>query len=266
MVANEFKFGCMDMQGKKILLILCITLVFVPFVLSQEEEKIQQLFQDAIQAMGGDAYLNVTDIISKGQWFAFDREGRSSIPIKYTDYTKLPDKSRYEEGNNKNDKEITVFNLATNEGWIKEGRKETREATPEEMKDFQRVVKHQIDIILRERYRDPDSKLFYLGPGEGRDVILEMVKIVDPDNDEAVIYFDRLSKLPERIEYWDMSSRGVRLRVVSEFSQWHVIQGVKTPLRIDTSVNGRRSSQHFVLEITYNNNLADSFFSKPGSE
>jgi hypothetical protein len=53
------------------------------------------------------------------------------------------------------------------------------------------------------------------------------------------------------------------MRVVDEFSQWHVIQGINTPLRIDGFLNGRRASQTFVLKITYNNNLQDSFFSKP---
>jgi len=265
-MANKFKFRRIEMLRNKILLVLGLALILAPAALSQDEENTQRLFQDAIQAMGGDAYLNVKDMVSNGQTFAFDREGNSSIPIKFTDYTKLPDKSRFELGNKKNEREITVFNLAANEGWIKEGRKETREATAEEISDFKRVVKHTLDIIFRQRYKDPDNKLFYLGPGEGRDVILEMVKIVDPENDEMVLYFDRISKLPEKIEYWDVSSRGVRLRVVEEFSQWHVIEGVKTPLRIDRYFNGRRSSQHFILEITYNNDLEDSFFSKPVSD
>ncbi len=254
------------MRGYINLLVFCIVLVLVPLALGQDEEKIQRLFRDAMEAMGGDTYLNVKDMVSEGQWFAFDREGRSSIPIKYYDYTKLPDKSRFEEGNRKKDREISVFNLETDEGWIKEGRKETREATPDEMESFRRVVKHTLDIIFRHRWKDPENKLFYLGPGEGRDVILEMVKIVDAENDEVVVYFDRISKLPEKIEYYDVSDRGVRLRVVEEFSQWHVIEGVNTPLRMDRYVNGRRASQHFVLEIAYNNDIPDSTFSKPVSD
>lgn len=251
------------MHGKKILLMFWAALIFTPYARSQDDVKIQQLFEDAIQAMGGDAYLNVKDMVSNGQVFYFDREGRSSGLTKFTDYTKLPDKSRFELGNKKKERDITVFNLAANEGWIREGSKETREATEDEMSDFRRVVKHQIDIIFRQRYKDPENRLFYLGPGEGRDVILEMVKIVDPENDEVVVYFDRISKLPSKVEYWDVSSRGVRLRVVDEFSQWHEIQGVNTALRIDGYYNGRRASQQFILEITYNNDLPDSFFSKP---
>jgi hypothetical protein len=248
---------------KKILLIFLAAFVFMPLARSQDEETIQRLFQEAIQAMGGEAYLNVTDMVSEGQYFVFNNEGDSSGLIKFTDYTKLPDKSRFELGNRKKELDISVFNLAKNEGWILEGQKETREATPEEMKDFQKTVKHSIENIFRFRYKDPENKLFYLGPGEGHDVTLEMVKIIDPENDEVTIYFDRISKLPVKTETRTVDKKGVRQRIVNEFSQWHMMQGVNTCMRIDGYVNGRRAYQQFILKINYNSNLADNFFSKP---
>lgn len=248
---------------KKSLLTFWIAFVFVPLSRSQDEETIQKLFQDAIQVMGGDTYLNVTDIASEGQMFGFDSEGASSLPMKFNDYTKFPDKSHFELGNGKKDRDITVFDLGKNEGWILEGQKGVREAKPEEMKEFKNAVRHSIDMICRFRYKDPENRLFYLGPGEGKDLTTEMVKLVDPENDEVIIYFDRLSKLPAKVEYRETNKNGVRQRFVEEFSQWHMKQGVNTPLRIDLSVNGRPSSQHFILKITYNNNLPDSLFSKP---
>jgi hypothetical protein len=90
-----------------------------------------------------------------------------------------------------------------------------------------------------------------------------MVKIVDEENDEVTVYFDRISKLPAKIEFRDVSSKGIRQRIINEFSQWHKIQGVNTALRIDGNINGRRAYQQFILKINYNNNLPDSFFSKP---
>ncbi|MBN1567121.1 MAG: hypothetical protein JXA73_04705 [Acidobacteria bacterium] len=248
---------------KRQFLILWIILALAPVSISQDETKIQQLFQDAIQAMGGDAYLNVTDIVSEGHMFAFNAEGASSIPVKYNDYTKFPDKSRFEFGNGKKDRDITVFNLGKNEGWILEGQKGTRDATAEEMREFKNAVRHSLDMIFRFRYKDPENKLFYLGPGEGKDATLEVVKLVDPENDEVTIYFDRISKLPAKLEYRETNDRGVRLRHVEEFSRWHMKQGILTSLRSDRYVNGRKSTQQFVLKITYNNNLPDSFFSKP---
>ena len=244
-------------------LIFCVAMVAILPVRGQDEDKIRKLFEDAIQAMGGETYLNVADMVSEGNYFAFNREGDSSGLIKYNDYTKLPDKSRFELGNRKKSRDVTVFNLETGQGWILEGQKETREATPAEMKEFRDAVKHSTDSIFRFRYKDPANKLFYLGPGEASEVSLELVKLLDPENDEVTIYFDRISKLPAKVEHRDIDRRGVPQRWVTEFSQWHTIQGVHTPLRIDTFLNGRKHSQMFVVKIAYNNSLPDGFFSRP---
>jgi hypothetical protein len=248
---------------KKLVLTICLTIAFAPLSRSQDSDVVKKLFEDAIDAMGGGKYLNVTDIVTEGQMFGFDAEGGSSLPIKYFDNTKFPDKSHFEVGSDRKKRDITVFNLEKNEGWILEGDRETRSAKPEEMAEFRNAVRHSLDMICRFRYKDPENKLFYLGAGEGKDITLEMVKIVDPENDEVIIYFDRISKLPAKIEYRDTNNKGVRQRHVEEYSQWHVFQGINTPLRIDRSINGRRDSQNFILKITYNNNLPDSLFVKP---
>jgi hypothetical protein len=250
---------------KKTILVLAVVvgLTTTRPAAAQDEERIQKLFGDAIAAMGGDAYLGVKDIVSEGNLFFFDRDGNSSGLIKYNDWTKLPDKSRNEVGNRKKLRDVTVFNLEKNEGWILEGQKDTRNATPDEMKSFRAAAKHTIDTIFRFRFKDPANRLFYLGPGEGADVRLETVKLLDPENDEVTVYFDRASNLPAKIEYRSLDKKGVRQRHVEEYSQWHVIQGVNTPLRTDGFVNGLRSSQMFVLKLTYNNDIQDSFFSKP---
>jgi hypothetical protein len=229
---------------------------------AQEEERIKKLFQDAIQELGGDAYLKVKDMVSDGNYFMFDREGNSSGLIRYSDFTKLPDKSRFELGNRKKELDVTVFNLEKKQGWILEGQKDTRDASPEEMKDFQNSVKHSPEAIFRFRYRDPENKMFYLGPAEGS-VQLEMVKMIDPENDEVTIYFDRMTRLPAKLEYQVIDPKGIHYREVVEFSQWHMIQGVNTPMRIDSFRNGRQISQQFVLKMAYNTGLQDGFFSKP---
>ena len=243
---------------------LCLSaILFSSVALSQEEDRALKLFDDAVEAMGGDAFLQVTDMVSSGNYFVFDRFGASSPLIKFTDYTKLPDKSRYELGNKEKSREITIFNLEKNEGWIKEGQKDARAADPEEMREFRNVVKHSLEIIFRYRYKDPENRLFYLGPGEGREVSLERAKLIDPDNDEITVYFDRASKLPQKISFRQKDADGVSQNVIYEFSQWHWIQDVRTSLRTDGYINGRQAFQSHVIEIQYNNSLSDSLFSKP---
>ena len=227
------------------------------------EEKIRSLFEDAIAAMGGETFLNVKDMVSEGQLFGFNNRGESSGLIRFTDYTRLPDKSRFELGNRKNELEITIFDLSKDEGWIIEGQREARAAAENEMKSFWAAANHSLENILRFRWKDPENKLFYLGAGEGTDVTRDVVRLIDPENDEVMIFFDRVSKLPVKVETQQVNERGVRVRVANEYSQWHKIQGVLTPMRIDSYTNGRRSSQQFLLKITYNNNLRDNLFSIP---
>jgi hypothetical protein len=245
------------------LLTFSFLLAIQPSVRGQDEEaKIKKLFQDAVQALGGDTFLNVTDMVSEGNYFEFDREGNTSGLQRFNDYTKLPDRSRFELGNRRTERDVRVFNLANNEGWILEGQKPTRAASPEELNDFKKAVKHSLETIFRYRYKDPENKLFYLGISDGN-VNLEMVKLIDPENDEVTIYFDRLSKLPAKLEYPTVDKRGIHYHETQEFSQWHVIQGVNTTMRIDTALNGRQAAQQFILKIAYNTNLQDSFFIKP---
>ena len=229
---------------------------------AQDEEKIQKLFEDAIQAMGGETYLNVKDTVSDGNLFFFSRDSSSGL-IKYNDYFKVPDKRRNEIGNRKKERDIIVFNLEKNEGWIQQGQKETRVATPEEMTDFKNSVRHSLDNILRFRYRDPGNKLFYMGPGEGSDVQYDLVKLLDEENDEVTVYFDRVAKLPTKVEFRTVGKNEVRYRVVEEYSQWHESQGINAPLRKDTYRNGTRYRQQFILKITYNTGLENSLFVKP---
>jgi hypothetical protein len=248
---------------RKLILICCTAIFLTPSIRSQEEDVARKFFDDAVEAMGGSAFLNVTDMASEGNYFLFNRSGASSPLIKFTDHTKFPDKSRFRLGDKKNLIELQVFNLETNEGWIQEGDLEPKEATPDDIRDFKNAVKHSLEMIFRSRYKDPNNKLFYLGPGEGRDITLEKVKLIDPDNDEVTVYFNRLTKLPAKLEYVRVDQNGVRQRELREFSQWHWIQNVRTSLRTDGYTNSRQSFQIHIITIKYNNDLPDSLFSKP---
>jgi len=248
---------------RQIIRMCCFVIIFAPSIRSRDNDEALKLFEDAVEAMGGEAFLNVRDMVSEGNYFQFTRDGASSPLIKFKDYTKLPDKSRNEMGNKKKELVITIFDLGKNEGWIQEGEKEPRAATPEEMREFHNVAKHSLDLIFRTRYKDPENRIFHIGPGEGRDVTLERVKLIDPENDEVTVYFDRMSRLPAKLEYSAKDERGVRVRITQEFSQWHWIQGVRTSLRNDVYVNGRPSSQSHINTIEYNTETPDSFFSEP---
>lgn len=230
------------------------------------EKKARALIEQSIQALGGKAYTDVRDIKSSGLFYQF-RKGANSAGVPYQDYTRLPNKSRYEEGNKKKDKEVSVFNLDANKGWILEGRKGVREVRPEELDQFKKTVKHAVENLLRTRYKEPGMKLFYFGPEEviGK-VRTEVVELLDPENDSVLIYFDEKTHLPIKLEYTEVTREGRKSKVEEEYSNWHVIQGVETPLRIDVFTDGEQSARRHIERISYNDKLPDSLFDKPVPE
>ncbi len=51
-----------------------------------------------------------------------------------------------------------------------------------------------------------------------------------------------------------------------EFSNWHTIDGVHTPLRIDRYVDGKIASQRFLEKISFNVTIPPDHFLEPEIE
>src|SRR6266852_4494950 len=59
------------------------------------DEKAEKIVQRAIQAVGGDSYLNVRTVTGRG-FFTDYKDGVSQIPVKFIDYIAYPDRERTE--------------------------------------------------------------------------------------------------------------------------------------------------------------------------
>ena len=231
------------------------------------QEKARGTIEKSIEAMGGAKFRQVREMQSRGHYYIF-KAGQVVGTSKYTDQTRLPDKSRFQLGEGKN-KDLTVFDLAAGKGWHMEGKKDIKEATPEEMQQFRQAVRHSIDNLLRDRLREPGMSLFYYGREDvsGRDDV-EAVEMIDADNDSVLLYFDLKTHLPTRMEYVEADARGNRRKQATEFYVWHSIAGVMTPFRLDNFVEGQMASQLFLDDIVYNPSpgLSDSLFIKPSPD
>ena len=78
------------------------------------DEKAEQIVQKAIQAIGGDAYLNVKTVIGRGFYTDY-HDGVSGVPLRFVDYIAYPDRERTEFSGDGN--RIIQTNYQ-NEGWM----------------------------------------------------------------------------------------------------------------------------------------------------
>ncbi len=227
-----------------------------------EPSKAHQVVARAIEAMGGDAYLGMMRTSSSGNYFQF-RKGRKSF-ARYQDWTVYrPAKWRFQLGEGKRQL-VQIYNLELNKGWNLEGRSSVEPVTEEDLNEFRRAVRQDMDVLLRFRLDEEGMNLYYYSPdevaGQGD---YEAVEFLDATNDSVIVFFDRSTGLPAKLETHYTDKLGIRHKQEQQFSNWHVIQGVKLPLNYEVYTDDELSSQRFAATFLVNPEIPDSYFLEP---
>src|SRR5215471_18015789 len=148
-------------------MLLAITLPAVSWAAQEADEndpaKATALVRDAIAARGGDTYLKIHSLESRGQYTPFDK-AVSGDPQPFVDYVMYPARERTEFG-----KGDTKFIQANSESanWVYDGtQRMIRDQKEEQIKQFQIGARYDLENLLRTASRQEGVKLFYLGRRE----------------------------------------------------------------------------------------------------
>jgi hypothetical protein len=224
--------------------------------------KAKELLNQAIDALGGAAYLNVRDVTCSGRIGTFDHAGQLTGFGQFIDYTIPPFKERQENLPKRNI--IEVYN--GDKGWDLD-RGGVSNAPPADLADFQATVKKDLDNILRHRIHEPDMTFRY----GGTDVIdgwqAEWVELIDGENQTIRIAFRTSTHLPVRKTTDNNDSKThLRMKEIEYYSNYHPIDGIQTAYQLARERNGIKIFQAFFDKCEYNTNLSDSFFTKESLE
>jgi hypothetical protein len=225
---------------------------------AESAAKAKEILQQAIQALGGTAYLNLRDATCEGRLSQFGHAGELNGFEKFVDYTIPPFKDRTENLPKRNI--ITVMN--GDKGWTLD-RGGVSDASGADIAHFEEDTKKDIDYILRSRLKEPNMIFRYAGP----DVVdlkqVDWVELVDSDNRTIRIAIAQSTHLPVRkiVDTRDANTR-MKTDEVEYYSNYHPLNGVETPFQITRERNHIKIYQVFFDKCEYNTNLSDSLFTK----
>ena len=228
----------------------------------QSAAKAKQLLQQAIDALGGNAYLNVHDSMCTGRLGGFDHSGELTGFDHFVDYLVPPDKERQENLPKRNI--IEVYN--GDKGWDLD-RGGVSEAPQVDLLEFEQGNKRDLDNILRFRIHEPDMIFRYGGP----DIVdlkqADWVEMVDSDNRTIRIALATATHLPIRkvVDLRDPKTR-MKTQEIEYYSNYHPLQGIQTPFQITRERNGIKVWQVFFDKCDYNTNLPASLFTRQSLE
>ncbi|MGA8036768.1 MAG: hypothetical protein WA823_14510 [Candidatus Acidiferrales bacterium] len=229
---------------------------------AESAAKAKELLHQAIQALGGDAYLNVKDVTCTLRVSNFGHSGELNGFGKETDYAIPPNKERDENLPKRN---IISVNDG-DKGWSLD-RGGVSQASITDVATFQENVKKDIDNILRHRIHEP-GMIFRYG---GIDIVdyyeADWVELVDSDNRTFRIAIAKETHLPIRmvIDTRDANTR-MRSQEVDYYSNYHPIQGIQTPFQITRDRNGIKMYQVFFDKCEYNTGLSPDLFTRESLE
>jgi hypothetical protein len=220
--------------------------------------KAKQILQQLIDAFGGPTYLDIRDSDCEGRLARFGHNGELTGYTNFKDYWRYPDANRTDYS-----KKGVIINLYVGDkGWTldKGGVSELSAAS---IADFQEQTKKDINNLLRVRLKEP-GMVFRYG---GTDIVdlktVDWVDITDSAQRNFRLAVDRSSHLLVRavIATQDetMHDRDVETTI---FTNFQLMDGVRTPLQITRDHNGRRINQVFFTLCKYNSGLPSDLFTK----
>jgi hypothetical protein len=253
-----------------VVLLLVISLFFSQSIDHSQsvDQKSQQIIDQAVEAMGGQKYLNVQTVIGKG-FFTTYRDGLSQVPARFLDYIAYPDRERTEFTG------AGIRSIQTNDGdtgWLFDGAvKKISDQTPAQVEDFKRAMRTSPEFLLRGWWKKEGGTITYVGRREaGLAKRNETIRLTYPDGFWIEYEFGAKDFLPAKIIYKRNRKdpdTGDEIEATEEHRllKFVTIQGITSPWIIDYYINGKQASRINYESVEYNQPFDDALFAKPAT-
>jgi hypothetical protein len=220
-------------------------------------QKANDVLNQAIQALGGQAYLSVTDMKSEGRGYSFHHGQPNSLGTVFWRSRKFPDKDRVELT-----KKRDIIQIYNGDKGYEITYKGVRDLDPKDQLDpYLRRRHYSLDIVLREWLNQPGVALFYEGQTVAAQKQAEQVTIMNNKNEAVTLYIDIIAHLPVKKSFSWRDPADKERNVEEEiFDNYRPIQNIMTPFDTTRLFNGEMSAQTFLTSASYNQGLSDSLF------
>ncbi len=219
--------------------------------------KAKDLLARMVQALGGDAYLNIQDMSYSGRTYGFSRGEPAGTGALFWAFWKWPDKERIELTKqrdwiiiNNGDKgyEITFRGTSAEE--------------PEVLEDYLRRRHYSLAQVLRVWLKQPGIAYFYEGTASAERKPALQITLMNTQNEGVTLYIDQDTFLPIKKTFtWRDPKTRDRNEESEIYDNYRNVQGIMTPFSTTRQKNGLNTNQRFMNEVKYNQNLPESLFS-----
>lgn len=252
-------------------------LILMPVLATAQDGDIfargKQVVEQALAALGGDAFLSMADRTETGRAYSFYRERLTGLSVAtiYTRYLTAPPvpdpKELYLRERQSFGKKESSGAVLFDETGAWEITWRGARPLPKEMRErhfFSTIT--NIFYILKYRLKEPGIILQSKGADVWMNQPVEIVDITDSQNRTVTVYFHQSTRLPLR-QYTVRRDAATRQRFeeVALYSKYRDIGGgIQWPFTVERERDGEKIFQLYADTVTANNQLPDNLFTLPG--
>jgi hypothetical protein len=257
--------------------ILLTLVALCPALCVKAEEpaaKGRRIVMESLAALGGDAFLHVTDRVEEGRAYSFFNQqlsGLSKAKI-YVRYLIVPEppvvafQGQRERQVFGKDKDETAYVLFDEKQGYNVSYRGAKPFTTADYERYRESLLHNVLYILRMRLNEPGMALESRGTEMYNNVPVDSVDIIDSDNRVVTVYFEQSTHYPVRQRWYRRNAVSKEKdEEITVFSKYRETNGVFWPWVIQRERNGERFYEMFSESVSFNTGVTDEKFMLPAS-
>jgi hypothetical protein len=231
----------------------------VPGLRGADQENAHQaraLLDQAIQALGGQAFLTLHDMEQEGRTYSFYHGRPTSNGVLFWRFVEYPDKERTEVT-----KQRDVAYLYVGDKGYELTFKGPRAVEKKDLEDYLRRRKFSLETMLRVWVNDPGVALFYDGNALAGNLPAQQITLINSKDEAVKLFLDIDTHLPIKKSYTWRDPVDKERNIEEEiYDNYRPVQGVMTPYGFTRYYNGDMQTQRFVNAVHYNEELDQTMF------
>jgi hypothetical protein len=222
----------------------------------ENSRKARALLDQAIQALGGQAYFNLHDLQQEGRTYSFHHGQPTSNGVLFWRFVEYPDKERIEVT-----KQRDVAYVYTGDKGYEITYKGPHAVEKKDLEDYLRHRRVSLETVLRSWINDPGVALFFDGNALAGNLPAQRITLINSKNDAVSLFFDIDTHLPIKKSYTWRDPVDRERNVEEEiYDNYRLVQGVMIPWGFTRYFNGDMQSQRFATAVRINQGLNEAMF------
>lgn len=223
---------------------------------TQNTQQARAALNAMVQALGGQAWLNMKNQMLQGYIAAFYHGNPELGTTEFWQYHEWPDKDRLEFTKHRDVLQFYLGRVGSEVTY--RGKK----ALPQDqVDDFLRRRDHSIETAIKVWLKNPQTILLYEGVHMVERREGEQVTLISPQNEAITILIDTQSHLPLSCSFqWRDPVYHDKDTEAEEYDDYHVVDGFPTPYSITRYKNGEMTRQYYLRSAAYNQTLPADFW------